>query len=118
MKAERKRQGPPAHVPLCDLNAAEDSTQQTEDLGSNAVEGLNWDSFSEPAGFLSRPPANRARTDLLSEEYDALFKQWSREMGHVANIVGGIQKSTYYGDANQRFFRMPLTISSRPSPFS
>ena len=37
--------------------------------------------------------------------YDELFSQWNREMGHVANVVGGVERvNLYYGDADQRFF--------------
>jgi len=42
---------------------------------------------------------------LLSNEYDELLAQWSREMGHVANVVAGVEEiNLYYGDANRRFF--------------
>lgn len=43
--------------------------------------------------------------ELLSDEYGSLLAQWSREMGHVANVVGGVQEiNLYYGDASRRFF--------------
>jgi hypothetical protein len=43
--------------------------------------------------------------ELLETEYGALLAQWSREMGHVANVVGGVEEiNLYYGDANRRFF--------------
>jgi hypothetical protein len=89
-------------------NAAEDSTQQTEDLGSNAVEAtkLGLQNLERVAGFLIKATSKPGKDyDLLSEEYDALFKQWSREMGHVANVVGGVEEiNLYYGDADRRFF--------------
>jgi len=92
-------------------NAAVDSTQQTEDLGSNAVEAtrLGLLNLERVAGYLvkatSKPGANY---DLLSNGYDALLAQWNREMGHVANVVGGVQEvNLYYGDADQRYFPNP-----------
>ena len=46
--------------------------------------------------------------ELLDTEYGALLAQWSREMGHVANVVGGVQEiNLYYGDASRRFFPNP-----------
>ena len=89
-------------------NPQVDSTQQTEDLGSNAVMAtqLGLQNLERVAGYLVKATSKPGKDyGLLETEYDALFKQWSREMGHVANVVGGVQEiNLYYGDANRRFF--------------
>jgi hypothetical protein len=91
-----------------DPNPEVDSTQQTEDLGSNAVEAtklglLNLERVSK---YLVKATSKPGKDyELLSIEYGALLSQWSREMGHVANVVGGVQEiNLYYGDADRRFF--------------
>jgi hypothetical protein len=89
-------------------NAQVDSTQQTEDLGSNAVEAtrLGLRNLERVAGYLVKATSKPGKDyELLSDEYGALLGQWSREMGHVANVVGGVQEiNLYYGDASRRFF--------------
>jgi uncharacterized protein DUF4953/uncharacterized protein DUF5117/uncharacterized protein DUF5118 len=91
-----------------DPNAAVDSTQQTEDLGSNAVEAtkLGLHNLERVADYLVKATSKPGKDyELLDVEYGALLAQWSREMGHVANVVGGVQEiNLYYGDANRRFF--------------
>jgi len=91
-----------------DPNAGVDSTQQTEDLGSNAVEAtkLGLLNLERVAGYLVKATSKPGKDyDLLSDEYDALLAQWNREMGHVANVVAGVQEiNLYYGDANRRYF--------------
>jgi len=91
-----------------DPNAGVDSTQQTEDLGSNAVEatGLGLLNLERVAAYLVKATSKPGKDyDLLSDEYGVLLKQWSQEMGHVANVVGGVEEiNLYYGDANRRFF--------------
>jgi hypothetical protein len=88
-------------------NPGVDSTQQTEDLGANAVEAtrLGLRNLERVAGYLVKATCKPGKDyELLSNEYDALLSQWSREMNHVANVVGGVQEiNLYYGDANRRF---------------
>jgi len=91
-----------------DPNPAEDPTQQTEDLGANAVEAtrLGLANLERVAGYLvdatGRPGEDY---DLLATMHDALIGQWRREMVHVANVVGGVERiNLYYGDADRRFF--------------
>ncbi len=88
-----------------------DSTQQTEDLGSNAVEAtrLGLRNLERVAGYLVKATSKPGKDyELLSDEYGALLAQWSREMGHVANVVGGVEEiNLYYGDASRRFFPNP-----------
>ncbi|HEY3912934.1 MAG TPA: zinc-dependent metalloprotease, partial [Verrucomicrobiae bacterium] len=89
-------------------NAEVDSTQQMEDLGSNAVEAtrLGLLNLQRVAGYLVKATSKPGKDyELLSDEYDSLLAQWSREMGHVANVVGGVEEiNLYYGDANRRYF--------------
>ena len=91
-----------------DPNPAVDSTQQTEDLGSNAVEAtqLGLRNLERVAGYLVKATSKEGKDyALLANGYDALLGQWNREMGHVVNVVGGVQEiNLYYGDANRRFF--------------
>ena len=94
-----------------DPNPAVDSTQQTEDLGSNAVDATQLGlknlerifDFVIPATCV--PGKDYA---LLDNMYTQLLSQWSREMGHVANVVGGVEDiNLYYGDAPQRYHPQP-----------
>jgi len=104
-----------------DPNAGVDSTQQTEDLGSNAVEAtkLGLLNLERVAGYLVKATSKPGKDyDLLSVEYGALLGQWSREMGHVANVVGGIQEiNLYYGDADRRFFPNPADYQQQAVSF-
>jgi hypothetical protein len=90
-----------------DPNARVDPTQQTEDLGSNAVVAtkLGLQNLERVAGYLVKATSKPGKDyELLETEYGALLAQWSREMGHVANVVGGVEEiNLYYGDANRRF---------------
>lgn len=91
-----------------DENSGVDSTQQTEDLGSNAVEAtrLGLRNLERVAGYLVKATSKQGKDyALLSNGYNALLAQWGREMHHVANVVGGVQEiNLYYGDASRRFF--------------
>ncbi|MCB1127692.1 MAG: zinc-dependent metalloprotease, partial [Verrucomicrobiae bacterium] len=89
-------------------NPRVDSTQQTEDLGDDAVEAtrLGLLNLERVAANLiqatGRPGEDYA---LLENMYDQVLNQWNREMGHVVNVVGGVQEiNLYYGDADRRFF--------------
>jgi hypothetical protein len=104
-----------------DPNADVDSTQQTEDLGSNAVEAtkLGLLNLQRVAGYLVKATSKPGKDyELLSDEYDALLGQWSREMGHVANVVGGVEEiNLYYGDANRRYFPNPADYQQKAVSF-
>jgi len=84
-----------------------DSTQQTEDLGSDAVAAteLGLKNLERIAGFLIDATSREGEDyELLSNMYGEMLGQWVREMGHVANVVGGVrQDNLYYGDADARF---------------
>jgi hypothetical protein len=104
-----------------DPNAGVDSSQQTEDLGSNAVEAtrLGLRNLERVAGYVVKATSKPGKDyDLLSDEYGAILSQWSREMGHVANVVGGVEEiNLYYGDANRRFFPNPASYQQQAVEF-
>ncbi len=89
-------------------NPFEDPTQQTEDLGEDAVAAteLGLANLKRVAGYLVDATCSEGEDyDLLDNMYGAVLGQWAREMGHVANVVGGVKLvNFYYGDADQRFF--------------
>jgi hypothetical protein len=104
-----------------DAEPGVDSTRQTEDLGSNAVEAtrLGLLNLQRVAGYLVKATSKSGKDyELLSDEYDALLAQWSREMGHVANVVGGVQEiNLYYGDATRRYFPNPADYQQKAVSF-
>lgn len=89
-------------------NPSLDSTQQTEDLGSDAVEAtrLGMANLDRVSNFIVTATSEEGKNyDLLVNMYDALWAQWSREMGHVVNVIGGVEQvNLFYGDADKRFF--------------
>ncbi|RMH29692.1 MAG: DUF5117 domain-containing protein [Planctomycetota bacterium] len=89
-------------------NPLEDPTQQTEDLGANAVEAtrLGLANLKRVADSLIDATATEGEDyHLLENMYGAVLGQWAREMGHVANVVGGVERvNLYFGDAERRFF--------------
>lgn len=104
-----------------DPNASVDSTQQTEDLGSNAVEAtrLGLQNLERVAGYLVKATSKEGKDyALLANGYDSLLAQWSREMSHVANVVGGVQEiNLYYGDADRRYFPNPADYQAKAVSF-
>ncbi|MCP5527065.1 MAG: zinc-dependent metalloprotease [Verrucomicrobiales bacterium] len=89
-------------------NPRVDSTQQTEDLGGDAVEAtrLGLLNLQRVADYLVQATCRSGEDyELLENMYDQLLNQWNREMGHVVNVVGGVQEiNLYYGDADRRYF--------------
>jgi hypothetical protein len=104
-----------------DPNPLEDPTQQTEDLGANAVEAtrLGLENLKRVAGFLVSATGRRGEDyDLLENMHGALLGQWRREMGHVANVVGGVERiNLYYGDAERRFFPVDASKQEKAVAF-
>jgi hypothetical protein len=86
----------------------EDPTRQTEDLGADAVEAtrLGLRNLERVAGYLVEATSKPGEDyELLENMHEALLGQWRREMVHVANVVGGVERvNLYYGDADRRFF--------------
>ncbi|MEE8154929.1 MAG: zinc-dependent metalloprotease [Phycisphaerales bacterium] len=85
-----------------------DPTAQMEDLSNQAVQAttLGLKNLERIAALLIDATSEEGEDyDLLSNMYNELFGQWNREMGHVANLVGGVEQvNLYFGDADQRFF--------------
>ncbi len=89
-------------------NPGEDPTQQTEDLGANTVEAtrLGLANLKRVAGYIVDATSDED-TDysILDDVYGALLGQWTREMVHVSNVVGGVKLvNFYFGDADRRYF--------------
>ncbi len=85
-----------------------DPSSQTEDLGADAVEAtrLGQKNLQRIAGFIVDATCSEGEDyDLLQNMYNELWGQWNREMGHVANLVAGIEQiNLYFGDADKRYF--------------
>ncbi|RMH12857.1 MAG: zinc-dependent metalloprotease, partial [Planctomycetota bacterium] len=85
-----------------------DPSSQTEDLSSDAVEAtqLGLANLRRIAGFIVEATCNEGEDyDLLENMYNELWGQWNREMGHVANLVAGVEQvNLFYGDAEKRYF--------------
>jgi hypothetical protein len=90
-----------------DPNPGEDPSQQTEDLGSDALAAttLGLRNLDKVAGFLIKAAAHKGENyDQLRNMYDQLVSQRSRELGHVANTVGGfVRNNVWYGDGERVF---------------
>jgi len=88
-------------------NPREDPTQQTEDLGSDPIAAteLGLHNIDRVAGYLVEACCTEGEDyDLLDNMYDELLAQRNRELGHVANLVGGfVRTNLWYGDAEKRF---------------
>jgi hypothetical protein len=89
-------------------NPFEDPTQQTEDLGAETVEAtrLGMKNLERVAGYLVEATSEPGEDyTLLQNMHNALLGQWRREMVHVANVVGGVERvNLYFGDADRRYF--------------
>jgi hypothetical protein len=96
--------------PMYRFGGGGDPTAQTEDLSGDAIEAtaLGLANLERIAGFMVEATCNPGEDyDLLENMYGALFGQWNREMGHVANVVGGVEEiNLFYGDAEQRYFML------------
>ncbi len=92
-------------------NPAEDPTQQTEDLGSDPIAAteLGLKNLDLIAGYLVEACCQEGEDyALLDNMYGELLGQRNRELGHVANLVGGfVRTNLWYGDADSRFGPIP-----------
>jgi hypothetical protein len=82
-----------------------DPSAQTEDLGSDAVRAteLGLKNIDRVAYFLVTATASKGRDyELLRNMYGELVNQQNRELMHVANTVGGVNRTNFwYGDADK-----------------
>ena len=96
-----------------DPNPAEDPTQQTEDLGSDPIAAtvLGMQNIDRVAGYLVEACCTEGENyDLLRNMYDSLLGQRNRELGHVANVVGGfVRTNLWYGDAAHVYDPVPAS---------
>ncbi len=85
-----------------------DPSSQTEDLSSDAVEAteLGLKNLQRIAAFIVEATSEEGEDyRLLNQLYDELWGQWNREMGHVVNLVAGVEQvNLFYGDADRRYF--------------
>jgi len=88
-----------------DPNPAEDPSQQTEDLGSDSIRAteLGLKNIDRVAGYLVKATAKSGENyDLLRAVYGELIAQRDRELGHVANIVGGfVRNNVWYPEGKK-----------------
>jgi hypothetical protein len=71
-----------------------DPTSQMEDLGDDPIKTGTYGvaNLKRAMGYLLDATRQDGKDfQLLDEAYDDLFAQWSREMGHVANVIGGVE---------------------------
>ena len=88
-------------------NAAEDPSQQTEDLSSDPIEATRMGllNLNRVAGILIKATCKPGEDySLLRNMYTQVINQRNRELGHVANVVGGMTKQNlWFGQADQVF---------------
>jgi hypothetical protein len=88
-------------------NPAEDPSEQTEDLGSDAIRAteLGLKNIDRVAGYLVKATAKAGENyDLLRAVYGELIGQRNRELGHVANIVGGLVQHNLWFPHGKKVF--------------
>ncbi len=94
-----------------DPNPAVDPSQQTEDLGSDAVKAteLGLKNIARVAAYLVSATCREGEDyDLLENMYTQLMRQRDRELGHVANVVGGVvQNNLWFGQRDRVFDPVP-----------
>jgi hypothetical protein len=94
-----------------DPNPSVDPSQQTEDLGSDAVKAteLGLKNIARVAAYLVSATCKEGEDyDLLNNMYTQLLRQRDRELGHVANVVGGVvQNNLWFGQRDHVFDPVP-----------
>ncbi len=92
-------------------NPTEDPSQQTEDLGSDALASttLGLKNLDRVADYLVKATARKGENyDQLRNMYGQLVSQRARELGHVVNLVGGfVGNNVWYGDGNRVYDPVP-----------
>ena len=90
-----------------DPNPREDPSQQTEDLGSDPIRAteLGLKNTDRVAGYLVKATSKAGENyDLLREIHDQLIGQRNRELGHVANLVGGFVRTNFWYPEGKKVF--------------
>ncbi len=73
-----------------------DPSSQTEDLGDDAVAATRYGmmNLKRVASMLQAATTKEGENyDLLKEVYDQMVAQRNRELGHVANVIGGVVRT-------------------------
>ncbi|MFO0958330.1 MAG: zinc-dependent metalloprotease [Isosphaeraceae bacterium] len=121
LNAIAKRQVKDPTLRFGDPNPGEDPSQQTEDLGSDPVAAteLGLKNIDRVAGYLIKATSKEGEDyDLLSEMYSQLLGQRDRELGHVANVVGGFYRNNvYYGDGDKVYECIPAEQQKKAVAF-
>ncbi len=98
-----KRQVDNPQLRFGDPNPGEDPSQQTEDLGSDPIAAteMGLKNIDRVAGYLVEATCKEGEDyELLENMHGQLLAQRARELGHVANVVGGVNRvNLWYGDA-------------------
>ena len=88
-------------------NPGEDPSQQTEDLGSDplAATELGLKNLDRVAGYLIKATCKPGEDyDLLTNMYEQLLNQRTRELNHVASLVGGfIRDNVWFGEGEKQY---------------
>ncbi len=96
-------------------NAGEDPSQQTEDLGSDSIAAteLGLANLRRVMGYLVKASCDEGKNyDLLRNMYGQVVSQRARELGHVANVVGGVTRQNLrFGDSDRVFY--PVSADSQ-----
>jgi len=104
-----------------DPNPSEDPSQQTEDLGSDPVRAteLGIANLKRVAEMLisatCKPGDDHER---LAEMYGEMMGQLDRELGHVANVVGGLRGlDVRFGQGDRIYEAVPVDEQRRAVAF-
>jgi hypothetical protein len=94
-----------------DPNAFEDPSQQTEDLGSDAIRAteLGLKNIDRVAGYLVKATSKSGENyDLLRSIYTELLGQRNQELQHVANLVGGfVRNNLWFPEGKKVYAAVP-----------
>ncbi len=90
-----------------DADPSEDPTRQSEDLGSDSLEATRMGmlNINRVADYLIQACCKPGEDyDLLSNMYDRLLGQRTRELIHVTGMVGGFEQiNLFYGDSDRMY---------------
>ena len=115
------RQIEDAKLRFGDPNPREDPSQQTEDLGSDPIRAteLGLKNIDRVAGYLVKATSKAGENyDLLRDLYDQLLGQRNRELGHVANVVGGfVHTNFWYPEGKKVFTPVPADQQKKAVAF-